>query len=159
MTEGSVQTLKFNSQRSAKPKTHAHEQAHTHSSTRIYTHNRTQQEGPKSPDGIILLSDQRKTQQYVRSQGLDASWKSFSDSTAGIFRYEYFVVAGDTGSIFPHHAPALAISPVVNFLLDRNQVWHARTFHFNVLARNFANTVSRISTSEIVFDLHPPQCR
>lgn len=118
-----------------------------------------QQEGPKSPDGMILLNDQRKTQQYVRSQGVDATWKSFSDSTAGIFRYEYFVIAGDSGSNFSHHAPALAISPVVNFLLDRNEVWHARTFQFNLLARNFANAVSRISTSEIIFDLQPPQCR
>lgn len=160
MTEGSFKDPKSNSQCFVKTNTHARDTS-THSliHTHTRTNTRTQQEGPKSPDGIILLSDQRKTQQYVRSQGLDATWKSFSDSTAGIFRYEYFVIAGDTGSIFPHHAPALAISPVVNFLLDRNEVWHARTFQFNVLARNFANVVSRISTSEIIFDLYPPQCR
>ena len=123
-------------------------------------HTHTQQEGPKSPDGVILLNSQfqRKTQHYVRSQGLEAMWKSFSDSTAGVFRYEYSVVADDEESIFPYLISNVA-SPVGSFLLERKELRHARAFRFKVLARNFASAVSEISGRDIIFDLLPPQCR
>jgi len=137
---------------------HAHMHAHTHTHTHANTHTHTQQEGPKSPDGVILLHSQRKTQHYIRSQGLEAMWKSFSDSTAGVFRYEYSVVADDEESIFPYLISNVA-SPVGSFLLERKELRHARAFRFKVLARNFASAVSEISGRDIIFDLLPPQCR
>ncbi len=108
---------------------------HTHT----HTHTHTQQEGPKSPDGVILLHSQRKTQH-------------------GVFRYEYSVVADDEESIFPYLISNVA-SPVGSFLLERKELRHARAFRFKVLARNFASAVSEISGRDIIFDLLPPQCR
>jgi hypothetical protein len=133
-----------------------HTRTNTHTHARTHTH--TQQNGPKSPDGVILLNSQRKIQHYVRSQGLEAMWKSFLDSTAGVFRYEYSVVADDEESIFPYLIADVA-SPVGSFLLERNELRHSRVFRFKVLARNFASAVSKISGSDIIFDLLPPQCR
>ena len=51
-------------------------------------------EGPESPDSIVTVNA-RTGAQFIRTQILDGSWASFSDSFAGILQYEFSAVDDD----------------------------------------------------------------
>ena len=113
--------------------------------------------GPESPDSIVAVNARTGTQ-FIRTQILDGSWAIFSDPFAGILQYEFSVADDDMGVLLPF-ASSNALSPAGSVLLDRQQMQHGKVVHYQVFARNFASATSSITSSEIIFDLHPPRCR
>ena len=114
-------------------------------------------EGPESPDSIVTVNA-RTGAQFIRTQILDGSWASFSDSFAGILQYEFSAVDDDMGMLLPLSS-SNALSPAGSILLERHQMQHGKVVRYQVIARNFASATSSITSSPIILDLHPPLCR
>ena len=96
--------------------------------------------------------------QYVRSSNLDATWSSFLDSDAGVYQYDYALVAANNMQLIPF-ASLNPGSSAASVILENENMEHGNIFRFKTLARNFASAEASILRNQIIVDLQPPQCR